>query len=90
MNITEKILIDNLDAYTRMGFVSVIDGKDVHWAYAYHDGDRHYFTESETRACYIGFSRDGMNWDYFDAFHTRDPRREKVIAARKEAETEWD
>lgn len=81
MDINEKTLIDNLDGYTRQGFVSIINGEDCHWSYAYHDGEQFYHSPEFNRVCYIGHSRTGISWSYFDVFHDPDPRRADVLAA---------
>lgn len=85
MKICEKTLIENLDWYTGWGFISVIDGKDIHWSYAYHDGEQFYLSPEVNRVCYIGHSRNGLSWTFFDVNRDPDPRRAEVLADWHEA-----
>ena len=88
MKITEKILIDSLDSFTRFGFVSIVDGKEITWEYQGNDGETFYSTPEEYEITHIWFT---FGRDHFspgkriDAFHTRDPRRSSVLAEKRGA-----
>lgn len=86
MKITEKILIDNLDSFTSLGFVSIVDGKEITWEYQGNDGETFYSTPEEYEITHIWFT---FGIDHFspghriDAFHARDNRRASVLEAKK-------
>lgn len=88
MKITEKSLIDNLNSFTRLGFVSIIDGKEITWEYQGNDGETFYSTPEEYEITHIWFT---FGSDHFspghriDAFHARDPRRSSVLAEKRGA-----
>lgn len=89
MKITEKILIDNLDSFTRSGFVSVIDGKDCYWAYLGNDGNNYREATEPYDVTHIEFSFNKnfpfSNGKRIDAFHSKDPRRENIMQERMDA-----
>lgn len=88
MKITEKALIDNLDSFTRLGFVSIIDGKEITWEYQSNDGETFYRSQEEYEITHIWFTFGGDHFSpghRIDAFHTRDPRRASVLEAKKVA-----
>lgn len=82
MKINEKILIDNLDSFTRLGFVSIIDGKEIIWEYQGNDGVNFYSTAEEYEITHIWFT---FGHDHFshgkriDAFHEKDKRRSAIL-----------
>ena len=84
--ITEKLLIDNLDGFTRLGFISTIDGKEIVWEYQGNDGENFYSTPEEYEITHIWFT---FGSDHFspgrriDAFHAKDLRRASVLNAKK-------
>ena len=88
MKITEKILIDNLDSFTRLGFVSIVDGKEITWEYQGNDGETFYSTPEEYEITHIWFTFGRDNFSQgkrIDAFHTRDPRRSSVLEEKRGA-----
>ena len=84
--ITEKLLIDNLDGFTRLGFISTIDGKEIVWEYQGNDGENFYSTQEEYEITHIWFS---FGKDHFspgsriDAFHIKDERRPAILQEKK-------
>lgn len=84
--ITEKLLIDNLDGFTRLGFISTIDGKEIVWEYQGNDGENFYSTPEECEITHIWFS---FGKDHFypgsriDAFHIKDERRPAILQKKK-------
>lgn len=88
MKITEKILIDNLDSFTRLGFVSIVDGKEITWEYQGNDGETFYSTPEEYEITHIWFTFGRDNFSpgkRIDAFHTRYPRRSSVLEEKRGA-----
>ena len=86
MKITEKLLIDNLDSFTRLGFVSSIDGKEIIWEYQGNDGETFYSTPEDYEITHIWFTfgRDHFSaGSRIDAFHVKDDRRESVLREKK-------
>ena len=86
MKITEKLLIDNLDSFTRLGFVSSIDGKEIIWEYQGNDGETFYSTHEDYEITHIWFTfgRDHFSpGSRIDAFHAKDDRRESVLREKK-------
>lgn len=86
MEITEKLLIDNLDSFTRLGFVSSIDGKEIIWEYQGNDGETFYSTPEDYEITHIWFTfgRDHFSpGSRIDAFHAKDDRRESVLREKK-------
>lgn len=86
MKITEKALIDNLDSFTRLGFVSSIDGKEIIWEYQGNDGETFYSTPEDYEITHIWFTfgRDHFSpGSRIDAFHAKDDRRESVLREKK-------
>ena len=86
MKITEKLLIDNLDSFTHLGFVSASDGKEIVWEYQGNDGETFYSTPEDYEITHIWFT---FGHDHFspgsriDAFHIKDDRREYVLRKKK-------
>lgn len=86
MKITEKLLIDNLDSFTRLGFISSIDGKEIIWEYQGNDGETFYSTPEDYEITHIwfAFGRDHFSpGSRIDAFHAKDDRRESVLREKK-------
>ena len=86
MKITEKLLIDNLDSFTRLGFASSIDGKEIIWEYQGNDGETFYSTPEDYEITHIWFTfgRDHFSpGSRIDAFHAKDDRRESVLREKK-------
>lgn len=86
MKITEKLLIDNLDSFTRLGFISSIDGKEIIWEYQGNDGETFYSTPEDYEITHIWFTfgRDHFSsGSRIDAFHVKDDRREAVLREKK-------